>query len=74
MQLIGLVAGIQQDEVAKAVAAERLKEFGPQFEGTTELSPHALSVAIAGLMMNFGTLAGIRDPASVASDSNSERG
>jgi hypothetical protein len=32
-QVIGLLGGIQQDESAKPNAMERLKEFGPQFEG-----------------------------------------
>jgi hypothetical protein len=30
-QMIGLLAGSQQDELTKATAMERLKEFGPQF-------------------------------------------
>jgi hypothetical protein len=53
-QVIGLVAGIQQDELAKANAIERLKEFGPQFEGPLDFSPQLLATATVGLMTNFG--------------------
>jgi len=55
-QMIGLYAGMQHDESAKAIAMERLKEFGPQFEGPLVFSPEALSTAIVGLMANFGML------------------
>ena len=53
-QMIGLLAGMQQDELAKATAMERLKEFGPQFEGPLEFSPELLATATVGLMANFG--------------------
>jgi len=53
-QMIGLVAGMQQDELAKANAMERLKEFGPQFEGPLDFSPQLLATATVGLMTNFG--------------------
>jgi len=52
--MIGLLAGIQQDELAKATAIERLKEFGPQFEGPLDFSPTLLATATVGLTMNFG--------------------
>jgi hypothetical protein len=52
--MIGLLAGMQQDELAKATAMERLKEFGPQFEGPLEFSPELLATAAVGLMANFG--------------------
>jgi serine/threonine protein kinase len=55
-QMIGLLAGIQQDEPAKASAIERLKEFGPQFEGPLDFSPDLLAIAKVGLMMNFGII------------------
>ena len=55
-QMIGLYADMQQDESAKAMTMERLKEFGPQFEGPLGFSPEALSTAVVGLMANFGML------------------
>jgi hypothetical protein len=42
-QMIGLLAGAQQDEVAKASAMERLKEFGPEFEGPLDFSPNLMA-------------------------------
>jgi len=66
-QMIGLVAGIQQDESAKANAIERLKEFGPQFQGPLEFSPQLMATATAGLMASFGMVPrtpGQSDPAS----------
>jgi hypothetical protein len=45
---------MQQDEPAKAAATERLKEFGPQFEGPLDFSPQLLATAMVGLMTNFG--------------------
>jgi len=53
-QMIGLLAGMQQDELAKAAAMERLKEFGPQFEGPLDFSPELMATATVGLMTNFG--------------------
>jgi hypothetical protein len=53
-QMIGLLAGAQQDEVAKATAMERLKEFGPEFEGPLDFSPNLMATAMVGLMANFG--------------------
>ncbi len=53
-QMIGLLAEFEQDELAKATAMERLKEFGPQFEGPLDSSPKLLAAATVGLMANFG--------------------
>jgi hypothetical protein len=53
-QMIGLLAEAQQDEVAKATAMERLKEFGPEFEGPLDFSPNLMATAMVGLMANFG--------------------
>ena len=53
-QMIALLAGIEQDEAAKAAAMERLKEFGPQFAGPFEFSPQLLATATLGLLGNFG--------------------
>jgi hypothetical protein len=55
-QMIGLLAGVQHDELAKATAMERLKEFGPQFEGPLDFSPKLMATATVGLMGNFGML------------------
>src|SRR5450631_1652342 len=54
-QMIGLLAGMQKDELAKATAMERLKEFGPQFAGPLDFSSELLATATVGLMVNFGT-------------------
>jgi hypothetical protein len=56
-QMIGLIAGVHQDAAAKAAAVERLKEFGPQFDGKTDMSPEAFASATVGLLLNFGILA-----------------
>jgi hypothetical protein len=53
-QMIWLSAG--DDELAKATAIERLKEFGPQFEGPLECSPELLATALVGLTAHFGIL------------------
>jgi hypothetical protein len=53
-QMIGLLAGVQQDEPGKAAAMERLKEFGPQFEGPLDFSPQLLATTMVGMMANFG--------------------
>lgn len=53
-QMIGFLAGIGQDEAAKAAAIERLKEFGPQFELPVEFRTEVLATAMVGLMANFG--------------------
>lgn len=55
-QMIGIIAGIQEDRVAKAASTERLKEFGPPFDRPLEFSPELLSTAMAGLLMNFGII------------------
>jgi hypothetical protein len=52
-QMIAMVANLQSDDAAKAAAAARLKEFGPQFDGKTEFSPENLATAMVGLMLNF---------------------
>ena len=52
-QLIGLLAGIQGDEPAKAASVERLKEFGPQFAGPLDFSPELLATATVGFMTNY---------------------
>jgi hypothetical protein len=53
-QMIGLLAGMQGDETAKAASSERLKEFGPQFACPLDISPELLATAMVGLMANFG--------------------
>ena len=53
-QVIGLIAGIQHDEAAQAAAAERLKEFGAQFEVPLDCTPDLLATAMVGLLANFG--------------------
>ena len=53
-QMIGLLAGIQGDETAKAASLERLKEFGPPFAGQLDFSPELLATAMVGLTTNFG--------------------
>jgi hypothetical protein len=55
-QIIGLLAGMQQDEPSKVAAMERLKEFGPQFEGPLDFSPEKLATAWVGLMTIFGII------------------
>jgi hypothetical protein len=55
-QVIGLLAEMQQDESAKANAMERLKEFGPQFQGPLVFSPEQVATANVGLMASFGML------------------
>jgi hypothetical protein len=45
---------MQQDEPSKAVAMERLKEFGPQFEGPLDCSPQLFATASVGLLASFG--------------------
>lgn len=54
-QMIGLLAGIQRDEAAAAAAVERLKEFGPRFDGTTDVSPEnfAKNIATAATMLTM---------------------
>ena len=52
-QLIGLLAGIEGDEPAKAASLERLKEFGPQFAGPLEFSPELMATAMTGLMTSY---------------------
>lgn len=49
-QMIGLLAGMQRDEPARNIAMERLKEFGPQFEGPLDCSPQLLATAAVGLL------------------------
>jgi hypothetical protein len=53
-QVIGLLAGAQGDEAAKAASLERLREFGPQFACPLDFSPELLATAMVGLMTNFG--------------------
>jgi len=65
-QMIGLLAGMQQDELGKATAMERLKEFGPQFEGPLEFSPELLATAMVGLTQNFGPPAPSSSPTAEA--------
>ncbi|HEY1755225.1 MAG TPA: hypothetical protein VGG72_07490 [Bryobacteraceae bacterium] len=55
-QWIGLLAGMQQDLAAKASAAERLKEFGPQFDANLDFTPALMSTAMVGTMANFGLI------------------
>ena len=52
-QMIAMIATMQSDNAAKAAAAARLKEFGPQFDGKAEYSPENLANAMVGLMLNF---------------------
>jgi hypothetical protein len=52
-QMIAMIATAQSDDAAKAAAAERLREFGAQFDGKTEYSPENLATAMVGLMLNF---------------------
>jgi hypothetical protein len=54
--MIGLLAGMQSDEMGKATAMERLKEFGPQFEGPLDFSPQLVATVMVGLMKNFGVV------------------
>ena len=56
-QMIGILAGMQDDEKAKAASVERLKEFGPQFESQLDFSPELLANAMVRLMAHFGMLA-----------------
>ena len=35
---------------------ERLREFGPEFEGPVEFSPEFAAKAMVGLMANFGMI------------------
>jgi len=53
-QMIGLLAGMEQDTPAKSAAVERLQEFGAQFAGPLDFSPELLATATVGLMANFG--------------------
>jgi hypothetical protein len=53
-QMIGIIAGMQQDEGAIATAMGRLKEFGPQFEGPLILTPESVRTAQDGMMTYFG--------------------
>src|ERR1700722_1498763 len=55
-QIIGMIAAAQNDEAAKAQAMERLREFGPEFEGPLEFSVELAGKAITGLMANFGMI------------------
>jgi hypothetical protein len=48
---------MQKDESAKATAMERLKEFGPQFEGPLVFSGELVATVTVGLMASFGMLA-----------------
>jgi hypothetical protein len=52
-QMIGLLAGMQEDQQAKAASLERLREFGPEFD-YLDLSPDLLPTAMAGMLLNFG--------------------
>jgi hypothetical protein len=57
-QMIWMSAG--KDESVRRISAERLREFGPEFEVPTELSAKAVSQFVAtatvGLLANFGIL------------------
>jgi hypothetical protein len=58
-QMIGIIAGMQQDASAMAAAMERLKEFGPQFGGSLILTPQSgrfLATAKVGMLTYFGML------------------
>ena len=55
-QMIGLLCSILLDEEGKKNSMERLKEFGPPFEGPLEFSPQLAATVTVGLMMNFGML------------------
>ena len=55
-QLIGLLAGAQGDEPAKAFAMERLKEFGPPFDAPLEFSANLVATATVGMMASFGII------------------
>ena len=57
-QMIGLIAGLQHDEVARSNAMERLKEFGPEFKSPLEFSTELLVTATLGMMANFGIAVG----------------
>ncbi len=57
-QMIGLVAGMQEDATAKDASSERLKEFGPQFAGPLEFSTDLLATAMVGLTTHFGIVPG----------------
>jgi hypothetical protein len=72
-QVIGLIADVQQDEIARAAADERLKEFAPQFEGATKFSIDVFSAASVGLMMNFGMLAGLPGPVSPSGETHARK-
>jgi hypothetical protein len=53
-QMIALLAEMQGDGPGKAASLDRLKEFGPDFEGPLDFSQERLVAALAGLMVNFG--------------------
>ena len=53
-QMIGMIAGTQNDHTAKAAAMERLKEFGPEFQAPLDFSPQLMATATVGMMLNFG--------------------
>ncbi len=55
-QIIGMIAAVQNDEAAKALAMERLREFGPGFEGPLEFSAEFIAKAMVGLMANLGMI------------------
>jgi len=55
-QVIGMIAAAQNDEAAKALAMERLREFGPEFESPLEFSAELAAKAMVGLMANFGMI------------------
>ena len=51
-----MIAAAQNDEAAKALAMERLREFGPEFESPLEFSAELAAKAMVGLMANFGMI------------------
>lgn len=58
-ELIAFLARMDNDEVGKAAAVERLKEFGPQFEDFDSRwampdMPKSIATAMVGLLTNFG--------------------
>jgi hypothetical protein len=66
-QMIGMIAGMQNDHTAKAAAMERLREFGAEFEGPVDFSPQLMATATVGMMLNFGIA-----PGAVKAPGNSE--
>ena len=58
-ELITFLARMDNDEVGKAAAVGRLKEFGPQFEDFDSRwvmpdMPKSMAIAMVGLLTNFG--------------------